>query len=148
MDEVMDIKEILGGQAEGRLSLREGQTFSSITVPISSRVFSSVGDGFTAELTDVRLGGPIIGSPPRLLHEASIATYISCQLREAPEPDLHQASQEQVVPTLDPMMHSSSEDKPAIRKGGDLSSRYFAFWSSCSSDSCSSSSWALATIKL
>ncbi|XP_075960449.1 adhesion G-protein coupled receptor V1 [Anarhichas minor] len=74
MDEVMDIKEILGGQAEGRLFLREGLTFSAITVPISSQVFLSVGESFTAELTDVRLVSPILGSRPRLLHEASIAT--------------------------------------------------------------------------
>ncbi|KAK9522608.1 hypothetical protein VZT92_019059 [Zoarces viviparus] len=74
MDEVMDIKEILGGQAEGRLFLREGLTFSTITVPISSQVFLSVGESFTAELTDVRLVSPILGSRPRLLHEASIAT--------------------------------------------------------------------------
>lgn len=38
IDEVMDIEEILGGRAEGRLFLREGQTFSTITVPISSQV--------------------------------------------------------------------------------------------------------------
>ena len=38
VDEVMDIEEILGGQAEGRLLLREGQTFSTITVPISNQV--------------------------------------------------------------------------------------------------------------
>ena len=38
IDEMMDIKEILGGQAQGRLLLREGQTFISITVPISSQV--------------------------------------------------------------------------------------------------------------
>lgn len=38
IDEVMDIGEILGGQAEGRLFLREGQAFGTITVPISSRV--------------------------------------------------------------------------------------------------------------
>ncbi|XP_044053980.1 adhesion G-protein coupled receptor V1 isoform X2 [Siniperca chuatsi] len=76
IDEVMDIKEILGGQAEGRLLLREGQTFSTITVPISSQVFLSVGESFTAELTDVRLVSPILGSPPRLLREASIATVI------------------------------------------------------------------------
>ncbi|XP_068559504.1 adhesion G-protein coupled receptor V1 [Cebidichthys violaceus] len=74
MDEIMDIKEILGGQAEGRLFLREGLTFSSITVTISSQVFLSVGESFTAELTDVRLVSPILGSRPRLLHEASIAT--------------------------------------------------------------------------
>uniref|UniRef100_UPI0037E7935A adhesion G-protein coupled receptor V1 n=1 Tax=Semicossyphus pulcher TaxID=241346 RepID=UPI0037E7935A len=74
VDEVMDIEEILGGKAEGRIVLREGQTFSTITVPISSQVFLSVGESFTAELTDVRLVGPILGSPPRLLQEASVAT--------------------------------------------------------------------------
>ncbi|XP_059193370.1 adhesion G-protein coupled receptor V1 [Centropristis striata] len=74
IDEVMDMEEILGGQAEGRLFLREGQTFNTITVPISSQVFLSVGESFTAELTDVRLVSPVLGSPPRLLHEASAAT--------------------------------------------------------------------------
>ncbi|XP_070689817.1 adhesion G-protein coupled receptor V1 [Pempheris klunzingeri] len=74
IDEVMDIEEILGGQAEGRLFLIEGRDFSVITVPISSQVFLSVGESFTAELTDVRLVSPILGSPPRLLHEASVAT--------------------------------------------------------------------------
>lgn len=38
IDEVMDIMEILEGQAEGRLFFREGQTFGTITVPISSQV--------------------------------------------------------------------------------------------------------------
>uniref|UniRef100_A0A3P8TGE6 Adhesion G-protein coupled receptor V1 n=1 Tax=Amphiprion percula TaxID=161767 RepID=A0A3P8TGE6_AMPPE len=74
IDEVMDIGEVLGGQAEGRLLLREGQTFGTITVPIRSQVFLSVGTGFTAELTDVRLVSAILGSPPRLLHDASTAT--------------------------------------------------------------------------
>ncbi|XP_076586595.1 adhesion G-protein coupled receptor V1 isoform X2 [Chaetodon auriga] len=74
IDEVMAIEEILGGQAVGRLLLREGQTFSTITVPISSQVFLAVGESFTAELTDVRLVSPIFGSPPRLLREASVAT--------------------------------------------------------------------------
>ncbi|XP_041793349.1 adhesion G-protein coupled receptor V1 isoform X2 [Chelmon rostratus] len=74
IDEVMDIEEILGGQAAGRLFVREGQTFSTITVPISSQVFLAVGESFTAELTDVRLVSPILGSPPRLLHEATVAT--------------------------------------------------------------------------
>ncbi|XP_070820196.1 adhesion G-protein coupled receptor V1 isoform X2 [Chaetodon trifascialis] len=74
IDEVMAIEEILGGQAAGRLLLREGQTFSAITLPISSQVFLAVGESFTAELTDVRLVSPIFGSPPRLLHEASVAT--------------------------------------------------------------------------
>ncbi|XP_065821533.1 adhesion G-protein coupled receptor V1 [Labrus bergylta] len=74
MDEVMDMEEILGGQAKGRLLIREGQTFSTVTVPISSQVFLSAGKSFTAELTDVRLVSPIIGSPPRLFQEASVAT--------------------------------------------------------------------------
>lgn len=38
IDEVMDIDEILGGQADGRLLLREGEAFITITVPISSQV--------------------------------------------------------------------------------------------------------------
>lgn len=38
VDEMMDIEEIMGGQAEGRLFMREGQTFSTITVPISNLV--------------------------------------------------------------------------------------------------------------
>lgn len=42
IEEVMDIKEILGGQAEGRLFFREGQTFGTITVLISSQVQMSV----------------------------------------------------------------------------------------------------------
>ncbi|XP_069555964.1 adhesion G-protein coupled receptor V1 [Brachyistius frenatus] len=76
IDEVMDIEEILGGRAEGRLLLREGETFGTIMVPISNQVFLSVGESFTAELTDVRLVSAILGSLPRLLHEASVATVI------------------------------------------------------------------------
>lgn len=38
IDEVMDIGVILGGLAEGRLLIREGQAFSSVIVPISSQV--------------------------------------------------------------------------------------------------------------
>lgn len=38
IDEMMDIKETLGGQAEGRLFFGEGQFFSANTVPISSQV--------------------------------------------------------------------------------------------------------------
>ncbi|KAK1892564.1 Adhesion G-protein coupled receptor V1, partial [Dissostichus eleginoides] len=71
---VMDIQEILGGQAEGWLLFREGQSFSTITLPISNQVFLSVGDSFTAELSDVRLVGPLLGPPPRLLHESTVAT--------------------------------------------------------------------------
>ncbi|XP_053180894.1 adhesion G-protein coupled receptor V1 [Scomber japonicus] len=74
IDEVMDIEEILGGLAEGRLLLKEGESFITVTVPISSQVFLTVGESLTAQLTDVRLVSPILGSPPRLLHEASVAT--------------------------------------------------------------------------
>ncbi|KAM7416521.1 hypothetical protein PAMA_018533 [Pampus argenteus] len=74
IDEVMDIEEILGGRAEGRLLLREGEAFITVTVPISNQVFLAVGESFTAELTDVRLVSPVLGSPPRLLREASVAT--------------------------------------------------------------------------
>lgn len=35
---LMDIQEILGGRAEGRLLMTEGQTFKEITIPISSEV--------------------------------------------------------------------------------------------------------------
>lgn len=42
MEEVMDIKEILGGEAEGRLLLSEGQTFGAITVLINSQVRMSM----------------------------------------------------------------------------------------------------------
>lgn len=38
MEEVMDIKEIVGGHAEGRLFFNEGQTSSTITVLISREV--------------------------------------------------------------------------------------------------------------
>lgn len=36
--ELMNIQEMLGGQAEGRLLMVEGQPFRQITVPISSQV--------------------------------------------------------------------------------------------------------------
>ncbi|XP_026199339.1 adhesion G-protein coupled receptor V1 [Anabas testudineus] len=74
IDEVIDINEILGEQANGRLFMREGQPFSAVTVPISSQMFLSVADSFTAELTDVRLVSPVLGSLPRLLPGASAAT--------------------------------------------------------------------------
>lgn len=38
IEEVMDMKEILGGHSEGRMFFREGQTFSTMTVFISSQV--------------------------------------------------------------------------------------------------------------
>ncbi|XP_067377863.1 adhesion G-protein coupled receptor V1 isoform X2 [Channa argus] len=74
IEDMTDIIEILGGQAEGRLILREGQAFSTVTISISNQVFLSLGDTFTAELTDVKLVSPVLGSLPRLLHDASVAT--------------------------------------------------------------------------
>lgn len=38
IDEVMDIKEILGAKADGRLFMREGQPFGAVTMLISSQV--------------------------------------------------------------------------------------------------------------
>lgn len=38
IEEVMDLEDILGGQAEGRLFFREGQTVSAVAVPIDSQV--------------------------------------------------------------------------------------------------------------
>lgn len=38
VEDVMDIQEILAGQAEGRMFFREGQTFSTMTVFISNQV--------------------------------------------------------------------------------------------------------------
>lgn len=38
IDEVMDIDEILGGRAEGRLLFKTGEAFLTVTVPISSQV--------------------------------------------------------------------------------------------------------------
>uniref|UniRef100_UPI003AAD5B8E adhesion G-protein coupled receptor V1 n=1 Tax=Centroberyx gerrardi TaxID=166262 RepID=UPI003AAD5B8E len=69
----MDIGETLGDEAEGRVLLREGEAFTTVIVPISSQVFLSVGESFTAELTDVTLVSPLLGPSPRLL-EDSVAT--------------------------------------------------------------------------
>lgn len=48
IEEVMDIKEILGGQAEGTLFFREGQTFGTVTMLISSQV--KIIDQFKTEI--------------------------------------------------------------------------------------------------
>ncbi|XP_014844179.1 PREDICTED: G-protein coupled receptor 98 isoform X1 [Poecilia mexicana] len=71
--ELMDIQEMLGGRAEGRLLMVEGQPYSQITVPISSQAFLSLGESFTVELTDVRLVSALQGSSPRLLYDGSSA---------------------------------------------------------------------------
>uniref|UniRef100_A0A667YA34 Adhesion G-protein coupled receptor V1 n=1 Tax=Myripristis murdjan TaxID=586833 RepID=A0A667YA34_9TELE len=73
IDGAMGIEEILGEEAEGRVFLREGEPFTTVTVTISSQVFLSVGESFTAELTDVKLVSPLLGPLPRLLLDASVA---------------------------------------------------------------------------
>lgn len=45
----------------------------------------SAGTSFTAELTDVRLISAILGSPPRLLREASVATVTVPEEAASPE---------------------------------------------------------------
>ncbi|XP_076021271.1 adhesion G-protein coupled receptor V1 [Genypterus blacodes] len=67
------MEEILEGGGEGRVLLREGETFSTVAVLIRSQVFLSAGESFTAELTDVRLVSPLLGSPPRLFQEDRVA---------------------------------------------------------------------------
>uniref|UniRef100_A0A3B5LIK0 Adhesion G-protein coupled receptor V1 n=1 Tax=Xiphophorus couchianus TaxID=32473 RepID=A0A3B5LIK0_9TELE len=71
--ELMNIQEMLGGPAEGRLLMVEGQPFRQITVPISSQAFLSLGGSFTVELTDVRLVSALHGPLPRLLSDGSSA---------------------------------------------------------------------------
>ncbi|KAM3842448.1 adhesion G-protein coupled receptor V1-like, partial [Diretmus argenteus] len=73
IDGGMDVEELLGGEAEGRVLLRDGETFATVSVLISNQVFLSVGENFTAWLTDVRLVSPLLGSLPRLLLETSVA---------------------------------------------------------------------------
>ncbi|XP_068166577.1 adhesion G-protein coupled receptor V1 [Antennarius striatus] len=72
-DEEMDIEELLGGRAEGRIFFMEGQSFSSISVSIDHQAFLTVGERFTVQLTNVSLVGPIHGSPPHLLLDSSVA---------------------------------------------------------------------------
>ncbi|KAM8865111.1 adhesion G-protein coupled receptor V1 isoform 2-T2 [Synchiropus picturatus] len=73
VNEVLSIDIILGEQAEGRLLMTEGQTHGAVTLPITSQFFLSVDETFTAELTDVKLVGVVLGSPPRLRQETSVA---------------------------------------------------------------------------
>ncbi|XP_056157733.1 adhesion G-protein coupled receptor V1 isoform X2 [Lampris incognitus] len=70
----MDSEELLGGKAEGRVLLREGELFAAVTVLMSNQVFLSVGENLTAELTDVKLVSPLLGSPPHLLLKLRTAT--------------------------------------------------------------------------
>ncbi|KAK7934133.1 hypothetical protein WMY93_005029 [Mugilogobius chulae] len=71
--DMIDIEQILQGQAMGRLMFSEGETFSTVTVPISSEAYLLLGDSFTAELTDVRLESPSDGPPPTLHYANNVA---------------------------------------------------------------------------
>lgn len=42
IENMMDVEEIFGGKEEGTLFFRDGQTFGTITVPISSQVRRSM----------------------------------------------------------------------------------------------------------
>ncbi|KAJ0067530.1 hypothetical protein NL108_008007, partial [Boleophthalmus pectinirostris] len=71
--DMINIEQILQGQAQGRVVLREGEEFATVTVPISTEVFLLLGDSFTAELTDVRLLSPTVGPPPTLHYADNVA---------------------------------------------------------------------------
>ncbi|XP_077417871.1 adhesion G-protein coupled receptor V1 isoform X3 [Vanacampus margaritifer] len=72
-DEMMDMGMFVGGQAEGQLLFTEGQMFSTVTLHISSQVFLSFGGTFRVELTNVSMLSPLLGTPPLLNHESSVA---------------------------------------------------------------------------
>ncbi|XP_035235780.1 adhesion G-protein coupled receptor V1 isoform X2 [Anguilla anguilla] len=54
----------------GNLLVKDGQSFASTTVPISSQVFFVTGFNFSIELVGVTLIGPLLSSPPRILPES------------------------------------------------------------------------------
>ncbi|XP_051923302.1 adhesion G-protein coupled receptor V1 [Hippocampus zosterae] len=66
----------VGGQSEGQLFFAEGQVFSTVTLHVSSQVFLPVGGSFIVELTHVRMVSPLLGTPPLLSHESSVARVI------------------------------------------------------------------------
>ncbi|XP_057687080.1 adhesion G-protein coupled receptor V1 isoform X4 [Corythoichthys intestinalis] len=69
-EEVMDM---MGGQAEGQLLFTEGQAYTAVMLQISNQVFLSVGESFTVELTNVRMLSPLLGAPPTLHHDSTVA---------------------------------------------------------------------------
>ncbi|XP_061116243.1 adhesion G-protein coupled receptor V1 [Conger conger] len=54
----------------GNLLVKDGESFTSATVPISSQVFFAPGFNFSFELMNVTLIGPLLGTPPRILPES------------------------------------------------------------------------------
>ncbi|XP_062310079.1 adhesion G-protein coupled receptor V1 [Osmerus eperlanus] len=63
---------LLGERAVGRVLVREGETYTAVSLPISSQVFLSAGANITVELTNVTLVSPLLASPPRLLPESQV----------------------------------------------------------------------------
>ncbi|CAB1319363.1 unnamed protein product, partial [Coregonus sp. 'balchen'] len=76
----LDGQELLREAAVGRVLIKHGEDSASVSVPISSQVFLSVGVNFTFELTDVSLLGPLLSSPPRLLLETRVG-FVSLALQ-------------------------------------------------------------------
>ncbi|KAI1900416.1 hypothetical protein AGOR_G00049720 [Albula goreensis] len=58
----------------GNLLVKDGESFASVIVPISSQVFFVTGFNFSIELMEVNLISPLLSSPPRILLEAKTAT--------------------------------------------------------------------------
>ncbi|KAJ8006188.1 hypothetical protein DPEC_G00125640 [Dallia pectoralis] len=69
----LNVQGLLGEAAVGIVLVRDGQDSASISVPISSQVFLSMGVNFTVELTNVTLLDPLLSFPPRILVEARVA---------------------------------------------------------------------------
>ncbi|KAJ8414918.1 hypothetical protein AAFF_G00024410 [Aldrovandia affinis] len=67
-------QDFLVGTGRGQLLVKDGESFASVTVPISSQVFLVTGFNFSIELLEVTLIGPLLGSSPRILLEASTTT--------------------------------------------------------------------------
>ncbi|KAM9822621.1 adhesion G-protein coupled receptor V1 isoform 2-T2 [Syngnathus typhle] len=89
----------VGGQADGELLFTEGQAFGSVALHISSRVFLSLGGRFIVELTHVRMLSPLLGTPPLLNHESSVATVTVPE--EAASSEVGFASLALFVPDVD-----------------------------------------------
>ncbi|KAJ8380590.1 hypothetical protein SKAU_G00013680 [Synaphobranchus kaupii] len=60
----------------GNLLVKDGESFATATVPISSQVFFATGFNFSIELVGVTLIGPLLSSPPRILLESK-AVYVT-----------------------------------------------------------------------
>ncbi|KAM6965415.1 adhesion G-protein coupled receptor V1 [Aplochiton taeniatus] len=70
----LEVQQLLGTEAVGRLLMKDGERSAAVILPISSQVFVSPGVNLTVELTDVTLLSPLLSSPPLLLPAARVAT--------------------------------------------------------------------------